>query len=497
MPQPAMRPTRTVNGETREWNGSTWEPISSGGGPPSLPMIDLPHGPPGSSGRTDVQDLELLKQFLTIGGTVAGGLMAGPPGAIVGGAAGRMFGHVPEALTASATGQPSDSSFGGDAALGAMEGGAQELVPAVARPFLKGAGRVLTGIGRFGGDNAAWNPMTRAAAAATRGFATTGMPTAIRTAATAGPVLATTGGSVLDRAGEALGSGTLSTRLRGALGALEERLTPGLSHADRMAAGAEKYAGERTAQALQERAANRASGITSLRETPPPLDIRNGTPFEAEFPMGRDVAANRAAGQGTMIEPRPATDVYGDPQGLAEQTAQYNADVAAGFEPNQASLMNFGQGRPGGSTLPTARSWNPGTGKQPFAGVQLSDSALDALTKKVGGWGGRGPTAAVQTPSAAAASPRAVFRGWQEGMADFPAHALYNVEGGPLHGTTLTRGSLAAHGLDEPFTPPMPEGMISGTFPEPTPWSATARTKTPPPTNFSADLLRKIIREGK
>lgn len=293
MPAPPAVGEQNRLGET--WNGQQWEagPMSARVDPRSAPMIQMPPRTP--SGRTDAQDLELLKQFLTTGGTIAGGVLGGPPGAILGGSAGRMLGHVPEAMVSSTTGKPNDSSFGGDAALGAMEGGAQEMLPAVAGPASRFVGRGLKALGRLGGDVPDMGGKGRALAGLVRGIGARemGLPHAVVGAATVGPTIATEAGSGLERAGEAMGTGTLSKRVRGAMDALAERLQPASSHSEQMAAGADKYAGQKTADALQTAARERASGVAHFGEDIPETGIlRTPEPAESVFgswsPRGTD-----------------------------------------------------------------------------------------------------------------------------------------------------------------------------------------------------------------
>ena len=280
-------------GET--WNGQRWEdPMSAHiDRPNSAPMIQMPPRTP--SGRTDQQDLELLKQFLTTGGTIAGGVLGGPGGAILGGSAGRMLGHVPEAMVTSTTGQPNDSSFMGDAALGAMEGGAQEMLPAVAGRVAGFAGRGLKRLGRAMGDMPDAAYKSRALAGMVRGIGARelGMPPVVQGAATVGPMIASGVGSSLESAGEKLGTGTLSQRVKGAMDALAERLKPVASHGERMAAAADDYASQKTAQAAQQAARERASGVTHFGEDIPETGIlRTPEPAEPTFgpwsPRGTD-----------------------------------------------------------------------------------------------------------------------------------------------------------------------------------------------------------------
>ena len=329
--QPPMVGEQNRLGE--KWDGIRWQ-----GGPSSSPLVQLPRTP---SGRTDQQDLELLKQFLTTGGTVAGGLIGGPPGAILGGAAGRMVGHVPEAMLTNTTGQPNDSSFMGDAALGAMEGGAQEVLPAVAGPMARYGGRGLKMLGRLTGDLPDAGGKARSLAGLVRGIGARelGLPHVVQGAATGGPMIASEAGSGLERAGEAMGSGTLSQRVRGAMDALAERLRPVATHGEQMAAGAENYAGQKTADALQTAARERASGVTHFGEDIPETGI--------------------------LRTPEPAEPVYGSwsPRGTDEAGP-------LGFSPDHLEMLRGL--RKGGFTSDTAAK---------ISGQDLADPALDALRR--------------------------------------------------------------------------------------------------------------------
>lgn len=318
-------------GET--WNGQRWE------GGRSAPMIQMPPRTP--SGRTNQDDLELLKQFLTTGGTVVGGAFGGAPGAILGGATGRMLGHVPEALITSTTGQPNNASFGEDAALGALEGGAQEMIPAVAGPVAGFAGRGLKAVGRMFGDVPTAQYKSRALAGLVRGIGARelGLPHVMQGAATVGPMVATEVGSGLERAGEALGTGTLSQRVRGGMDALRERLRPVATHGERMATAADDYAGEKAAERLQTAARERASGVTHL---------------------GEDIPET-----GVLRTPEPAEPVFSSwsPRGTDELGP-------LGFSPDHLEMMR-GLRRAGFTSDRAAR----------ISGQDLVDPALDALRR--------------------------------------------------------------------------------------------------------------------
>jgi hypothetical protein len=359
---PQMRPTRTVNGETREWNGTTWVPAGEAAGGPRAPGLSMPA--PGPSQRTDAQDLEVLKQFLTTGGTIGGGMIGGVPGAIAGGAAGRMLGHAPEAGMAAFTGRPSDSSFAGDAAIGGMEGLTQELLPKFAGRIIGAGGTGLKMLGRAMFDNPDSSYRARALMGLFRSYAARPLGGTAEAVAAMGPMAASEAGKRLETAGANMGTGTLSERVGGGLDALKARLTaePAASRADLLAGGAERYAGARRAGALQDAAAEKASGVNPyFREYTPDIPV-------------------------TQRPVVPATDIYGDPHSLEDLTSLYHQQVAAGMEPNAASKIVLGESRPAGSSLPRAGSWNPGEGDQPFGGLTLSEPSVDALTQKVKPW---------------------------------------------------------------------------------------------------------------
>jgi len=333
MPNPNPPAVGEQNRLGETWNGLRWE------GRDAAPMIAMP--PRIGSQRTNQDDLELLKQLLTTGGTIVGGAVGGPPGAIAGGAAGRMIGHVPEAMITSTTGQPNNSSFMDDAALGAMEGGAQEVLPAVAGPVAGVVGRGLKGIGRLFGDVPDAQYKSRALAGLVRGIGARelGLPHVVQGAATVGPMMATEAGSGLERASDALGTGTLSQRVRSGIDALMERLRPAATHGDRMAAAADDYASAKTADRLQTAARERASGVTHL---------------------GEDIPE-----EGILRTPAPAEPTFGpwSPRGTDEPGP-------LGFSPDhvdmQRGLRNAG--------------FQPDTAAR-FAGQDLSNSALDAFRK--------------------------------------------------------------------------------------------------------------------
>jgi len=412
---PQIRPTRVdpATGEKREWNGSTWV-LPAGeatGGGPSMPMLNLPPGPhnpddPNSGARNS----EILKQFLTLAGGAAGGLVLGPPGALLGGAAGRALGHAPEA----ALRMPTDSTFVGDAAFGAGEGLTNELLPKFAGRIIGAGGTGLKTLGRMAFDNPEWSPWLRARVAAMRGAGAgyVGGP-AVGTVASMGPMVASEAGKRLETTGAKMGTGTLSERLGSGLEALKARLwgEPALTHADALAGGAERYAGAKRAGALQDAAAERGSGVSSFREYTPDIPV---TP--------RPVT--------------PATDIYGDPAGLERRTQLYHTSVDAGMEPSTASQIILGEPRPAGSA-----TWGP-------------DPSMEALTRKVtprpvtdrraaelvntfGGTGGK---------PAAAPTARYGFE-WPD------VGTQYHVQGGPFDRSTVGAGRLRELGIDVPATP--------------------------------------------
>lgn len=248
-PQDGKGIRRTVNGETREWDGSMWVPVGGGPAAPAAPMITLP--PRGPSGRTDMQDLELLKQLLTVGGSVGGALLLGPAGAgilgggaagsiaggAVGGATGRTVGHLPEALMTATTGQPNPGSFITDPAIGAVEGATQEAAPMILNPLLRGGAAVGRGFATMLGDpvvdTAGMSAMDKLKAAAWRHGAAAlrggivkglGLPTWLAGAVSEGPVIANTAARGADALADAVGTGTTSEGVRNALGRLIERI---------------------------------------------------------------------------------------------------------------------------------------------------------------------------------------------------------------------------------------------------------------------------------
>lgn len=211
MPGPITR-TDPATGETREWNGSQW--VASGGtSTPNMPMI---HMPPGVSGGVDGS--ELLKQLLTTGGAV-GGSFFGPGGTILGAAAGRAAGHIPEALTTAATGEPNDSSFGGDLAEGAGEGAIQEALPWLAGPILRGGGRAASWLGTKTGGGGYSGAFVRGTLGRMAG-GDLGMAGAV-----AGPPILKAGGDAAVAAGERMGTKTLSQHMQ-ALRGVEEAVKP-------------------------------------------------------------------------------------------------------------------------------------------------------------------------------------------------------------------------------------------------------------------------------
>lgn len=67
--------------------------------------------------------------------------------------------------------------------------------------------------------------------------------------------------------------------------------------------------------------------------------------------------------------------------------------------------------------------------------------------------GGREPNVLPST-GRNAAGEGATFLGWQEGLEDVPDIALYNLEGGPRHGSTVSAQTLESMGIPIPETPP-------------------------------------------
>jgi hypothetical protein len=252
-PRPKIRPTYTLNGETREWDGAHWVPLGTGAaeiGAPKAPMINLPNAPytPEQQAATQATGMSLLKNLLMTGGMLAGGA-TGVPAALIGGAAlGRMAGHVPEALTEAATGRPSGDTFLDAGLTGAMQGAEAEMVPRVAAPIARVAGKGAVGLGRIFLDTPYPSIRQRAYAALLRGTGARllGAPEAVQGAAAVGPIIATEAGRRLEGAGARWGEEGLAERLGGAWDALKARLMPA-THAEELAAGAESYAARKAA----------------------------------------------------------------------------------------------------------------------------------------------------------------------------------------------------------------------------------------------------------
>jgi len=208
--QPAVGESRTSNGETRVWNSSRW--MLTGG---SLGPLQMPPRL-GPSGRTDQQDLDVLKNFMNIGGAA---LAATPFGAAslplrmgaaaLGGMVGRTAGHGIEAMNKAARHDESGPSLGADVGQGLVEGAGAEVAPAIVGKALGLGGRGLQAVGDFLGSGA--SPAMRGWIGHTVG----GAPGAATAAF--GPPAISAVGSGAERAGEAIGTRTLSQRLKDAL----------------------------------------------------------------------------------------------------------------------------------------------------------------------------------------------------------------------------------------------------------------------------------------
>jgi len=246
MPEKPPPTVGEVNRFGETWNGTRWEKLGRGDAPLGLNMGQrTPNTAPWNPDDTAATN-EFVKQILTLGGTTVGSLLAGPPGAIGGGAIGRVIGSLPERLTAAAHRQPSQSSVLEDAPIGAMEAGTAELLPMAAGPVLRVGGRGAQALGSRLGRNTI-----------------TGVP-----------------GNLMEIAGEgaewlgnkiAPGGATLTTRLRrrllgpeAAAPVMEDAAATAARRAS-LDAGADKYAATKTAQAAQRAAREGASGL--------PLDL--------------------------------------------------------------------------------------------------------------------------------------------------------------------------------------------------------------------------------
>lgn len=268
-------------GQTVVWTGSQWMNFKN-------PNEGIP------SGRTDTDDSELLKQFLTTGGTMAGGAVGGMPGAIAGGAIGRTLGHVPEALHSAATGAPNSGSFFADPALGAMEGATQDVLPRILGPIMKWGGRGVKAVGDMLPENA-WHRLIGGEAATEMLGGPRGVGGAAAMAAK--PVL-TGVGNMSERAGSAMEGKNLSQHLQEMIDGLRGPEAAPL-HSELNAGAAEKYASDKAAKAAQQGAAAKASGLgADLGEAPQPIRPNwheEPTPAEDSWPgMGPDVEPRTA-----------------------------------------------------------------------------------------------------------------------------------------------------------------------------------------------------------
>lgn len=377
----------TVNRYGETWDGTQWQSpgrATSGGGKGGGPGIVPPTNraaPPPSSGGWNRNDL--LKEILTTGGMVAGGMLApeieGPAliarllrvgGAAAGGATGRMAGHVPEAVVNAQAGRPSDTTFLDEAKRGAVEGAVGEALPAVAGPVLRGVGRVGRWGGRVLGDTSSMLPWQRTAAAVGRGITARelGLPAAIQGAAAGGPIAATEIGRGAEALGSKIGSGTTSERLQAGLAALRRRLNPPIAptHAEGLAAGESRFMAARRAEAAQQAAREGASDLSPdlgervpVRSTEPvpqaePGDFPRWTPRESS-PL-EDLLKQRS---NTVPPPPPAEPSVVDTLRQRTGTAYHPVEPMRSAPP--FTFEGASTGMPGEfPTAPAAPGFNVG-----------------------------------------------------------------------------------------------------------------------------------------
>lgn len=135
MPNEGQIQKNKTTGEMRQWSGGGWQPIQ-------MP----PHQ---TSDRTDSQDLDTLKNFMTGAGSVGMSVLAPESipmrigAAAIGGALGRGVGHAIAAPTHS----NGDASLTDDLGTGATEGAIGEAAPAGVGMGLRGAGRAAQAVG--------------------------------------------------------------------------------------------------------------------------------------------------------------------------------------------------------------------------------------------------------------------------------------------------------------------------------------------------------------
>lgn len=286
----------TVNRYGETWDGAQWQDPPSTGAPAaprhrfgdlmreSGPTFGQPELPPTVPGHVP-PDYEGLRNVLTMGGMLAGSALvpevAGPAaiarflptllrvaGAATGGATGRV-------AASGIAGVPEGSSVGGEAAQGAVEGGVGEFLPVAAAPVLRGGGRLLRAVGgaldhgiNIGGVSAP--PWLQTGAIRTLlthvlgGGSLTG-----DVVGTVAPKAVEGVGHAMDWTGTRMGGRTTTELVEDGLTSLarrtgllkDEAAAAAPTRAERVAAGAERYAGERRANAAQQAAREAASGM--------------------------------------------------------------------------------------------------------------------------------------------------------------------------------------------------------------------------------------------
>ena len=384
MPNPQMRPQRTVNGETREWDGSQWVPIGAdGGAPPRAPMVNVPRAPYSPEQQQSIKDRGnwLLKNLLMTGGMMAGGaLTGGVIPLIAGAAAGRAAGAVPEIALSD---DPNKlQALLKEAGTGAMEGLEGEVGARTLGPALKYGGRGLQKVGTVFGDipstGAGWRTGGIGGRAALGHYL--GLGPGGTAALALGPPVATEVGKLAERTGLRLAETPgLAEPLQESYEALKRRIWPrGVDPVERMPVPAADWAveppsGPRTTWNVTREKPFRMGGSTSY-DTPAGFPGPDATP-----PLTVQPRVFRPQADPTELRP--------DLNRMLEETELGQQLKDAGFERNAAVKIAEGKGTAEGSSLPRPTSWNPSEELgQPYGGMTLSDRAARILNTEPTPW---------------------------------------------------------------------------------------------------------------
>jgi hypothetical protein len=355
---------KQADGPTGGWIPQTGMPMPSsatGAGSSAPTFVGPPKPVISRTPTSNAEDLETLKQFLTLTGATAGSLALGPgaaapwllraalgiTGATVGGGTGRASADVPVKLFDYAAGRPSspDTDMGRDFATGAQEGAGLEATSLAAGPALGLAARGARAVGKLGldvmprwasripGAEDWWRPATAVLRAALGH--TAGLPAAADIAATTIPPAASWAAPRLEWAGEKWGSHTLGEQASRALQWLENRL-PGILKTDAPGAAAAAAADVESPAVAASRARFQA---------------RQGAP-----------AAEAAGARTRVIEPDP-TGPVSRPDDLSRRDFFRDPDL-----PTQPS--EWVEGPPTAKNAPVDPNFNAGAGDPMLAGSQ-------------------------------------------------------------------------------------------------------------------------------